>query len=397
MSLKTDTTIRRRLGRSQQRAAAHVDRRRYSAGRDIQYRRRETSPPIFGTEPPDTVIVITQVRTLPTVTISRTTSRSTTRRSTSTSKSSSSSSSSQLSTSSSSPPSPTTTTFLPPATTTNPTSPSVSSSSSPTQSSENSNSPNPSANGGLSSGAIAGIAIAVVIILAALIAVLVRRRMMANRAEKRTNWLDRAGFTGPPPVPFMAQSTNPPYFPPPPAPEPYDYGTPRLSYSQPVPPPPAASNVALNPNRPASLVPGRRTTEFSPGLYSAASFQSSAVPISVPVVPPPPPPPPPPPVPAAAAVSNRNRNPLEGSRSTANNGLTVRCTFIPSMSDELPISTGETIGVLQEFDDGWALCVNGFGQQGMVPMECLEVPVSPGPGLGDRLGMKRSSSLSARS
>ncbi|KAG7448281.1 uncharacterized protein BT62DRAFT_877298, partial [Guyanagaster necrorhizus] len=46
--------------------------------------------------------------------------------------------------------------------------------------------------------------------------------------------------------------------------------------------------------------------------------------------------------------------------------------FIPSLPDELPITNGETIQIIQEFDDGWALCVNGREEQGMVPLECLE-------------------------
>ncbi|PBK93152.1 hypothetical protein ARMGADRAFT_1012833 [Armillaria gallica] len=50
----------------------------------------------------------------------------------------------------------------------------------------------------------------------------------------------------------------------------------------------------------------------------------------------------------------------------------VKSRFIPSLLDELPISNGETIRILQEFDDGWALCANGREEQGMVPLECLE-------------------------
>ena len=51
---------------------------------------------------------------------------------------------------------------------------------------------------------------------------------------------------------------------------------------------------------------------------------------------------------------------------------TVKFTFIPSLPDELSISNGEVVKVLQEFDDGWALCVNSRGLQGMVPLECLD-------------------------
>ncbi|KAI0032804.1 hypothetical protein K488DRAFT_21894, partial [Vararia minispora EC-137] len=50
----------------------------------------------------------------------------------------------------------------------------------------------------------------------------------------------------------------------------------------------------------------------------------------------------------------------------------VRVTFIPTRQDELSISIGQTLAVLHRFDDGWALCANAYGEQGMVPLECLE-------------------------
>jgi len=50
---------------------------------------------------------------------------------------------------------------------------------------------------------------------------------------------------------------------------------------------------------------------------------------------------------------------------------TVASTFITSLPDELSIRVGETIRILAEYDDGWALCMNGNGEQGMVPLECL--------------------------
>jgi hypothetical protein len=50
----------------------------------------------------------------------------------------------------------------------------------------------------------------------------------------------------------------------------------------------------------------------------------------------------------------------------------VRYEFIPSLPDELSITTGEIVRVVAEYDDGWALCKNGRGDQGMVPVECLD-------------------------
>jgi len=49
----------------------------------------------------------------------------------------------------------------------------------------------------------------------------------------------------------------------------------------------------------------------------------------------------------------------------------VVCTFIPTLPDELSIMVGETIRILSEYDDGWALCSNARGEIGMVPLECL--------------------------
>jgi hypothetical protein len=85
-------------------------------------------------------------------------------------------------------------------------------------------------------------------------------------------------------------------------------------------------------------------------------------------------------------------------------GAMVMCTFITSLPDELSIKVGETIHVLMEYDDGWALCMNANGQQGMVPMECLNggrtaaTPTTSevnllSPRLPDARGIRRASSL----
>ncbi|KAJ6495919.1 hypothetical protein DFH09DRAFT_832983, partial [Mycena vulgaris] len=50
---------------------------------------------------------------------------------------------------------------------------------------------------------------------------------------------------------------------------------------------------------------------------------------------------------------------------------TVQCTYMPSLPDELEISIGELLTVLQEYNDGWLLCKNDKGEQGMVPIKCL--------------------------
>lgn len=79
----------------------------------------------------------------------------------------------------------------------------------------------------------------------------------------------------------------------------------------------------------------------------------------------------------------------------------IKCTFIPSLPDELSISTGETVRVVAEYDDGWAMCANARGEQGMVPLECLDQTRGRGSvgdiqqfqGQNDWRGSKRVSSL----
>ena len=60
------------------------------------------------------------------------------------------------------------------------------------------------------------------------------------------------------------------------------------------------------------------------------------------------------------------------SESTQDVMALVRVTFVPQLPDELAITPGETVYIRTEFDDGWALCANTRGEQGMVPLECLE-------------------------
>lgn len=57
--------------------------------------------------------------------------------------------------------------------------------------------------------------------------------------------------------------------------------------------------------------------------------------------------------------------------------LAVRRTFSPSLPDELAISVGDSVKVLATYDDGWALCQKvASGDQGVVPLECLDTPGS---------------------
>jgi len=68
----------------------------------------------------------------------------------------------------------------------------------------------------------------------------------------------------------------------------------------------------------------------------------------------------------------------------------VRMTFVPQLPDELAITPGETLCIRSEFDDGWALCVNSRGKQGMVPLECLEGGDGQFAGLSHLRTMRRA-------
>ncbi|OJA17314.1 hypothetical protein AZE42_04136 [Rhizopogon vesiculosus] len=71
----------------------------------------------------------------------------------------------------------------------------------------------------------------------------------------------------------------------------------------------------------------------------------------------------------------------------------VNRVFIPSLPDELSVTGGERIRVLAVYDDGWTLCANGRGEQGMVPQECIDQRVASDE--GDTRNAGRSSSLNA--
>jgi hypothetical protein len=76
-----------------------------------------------------------------------------------------------------------------------------------------------------------------------------------------------------------------------------------------------------------------------------------------------------------SATLTSSQSPVYGPPATKAVGqpiTTVVSTFITTLPDELAITVGESIRVLAEYDDGWALCLNTRGEQGMIPMECLD-------------------------
>jgi len=78
------------------------------------------------------------------------------------------------------------------------------------------------------------------------------------------------------------------------------------------------------------------------------------------------------PPPVAIPNADQATTPVLTSITRQDEPMLVRVTFVPQLPDELAITPGETLYIRTEFDDGWALCVNTRGNQGMVPLECLE-------------------------
>jgi len=113
--------------------------------------------------------------------------------------------------------------------------------------------------------------------------------------------------------------------------------------------------------------------EASPGV----SFARAPVPV--------------PPTMPASSYNNPIAAPVPGG---AGSTATVRYEFIPSLPDELSITTGEVVSVISEYDDGWTLCKNGRGDQGMVPLECLDRGSAPAQDTQqDYRNSRRTSSL----
>lgn len=226
---------------------------------------------------------------------------------------------------------------------------------------------------GMSGGAIAAIVTVLVIALIAVALFFVRKKYIKNRQMKRATWnagafakrnelgstageAEKAG--GDNEAGFMPGAGNR-----------ASYGATQQQQQVEFVPPAPVTPPAMSYNNPpnASLPPS-----LSPGLSSAAP---------------------------AVGMERSSAAP------TASDAL-IKCTFIPSLPDELSITTGETVRVVAEYDDGWAMCANARGEQGMVPLECLDQSMRRGsvggvtpngsgfPSQGDWRGSKRVSSLS---
>ncbi|KAF7364008.1 SH3 domain-containing protein [Mycena sanguinolenta] len=116
-----------------------------------------------------------------------------------------------------------------------------------------------------------------------------------------------------------------------------------------------------------SYSPAKTMAESSPGASFARAQQAAlarpAVPAAV--------------VPVPPAAYNTGAAPAPSVTSAGGAPAMVRYEFLPSLPDELSITTGEVVSVISEYDDGWAFCKNARGDQGMVPLECLERSAAP--------------------
>lgn len=224
----------------------------------------------------------------------------------------------------------------------------------------------------LSSGAVGGIVVAIVVLALGVVGFFARRRAQHRRAMKRNTWI--AGL-----APALESKRTP------------------LTAGQFFAVPPIGRDFASKPlenipkssamlqSLPSSILPG---LTVPPSSYNPTSPVSPLVPKS-----------------PRGAPSLRSVAPSTHSVSLGAAELAIVArTFIPSLPDELHIANGERIYILNAYDDGWASCYNSRGEQGVVPLECLQrstnVPVEmqlyPQSQLHEtNVTSKRSSSLTA--
>ncbi|KAF8582291.1 hypothetical protein K439DRAFT_1635408 [Ramaria rubella] len=187
--------------------------------------------------------------------------------------------------------------------------------------------------GGVPSGAIVAIVTVIVLLVLGLVAFLVRKKYQRRRAIKRNTW--GAGL-----VPALENKRDTVY-----AGQSSDGFSHRFGNAPKVP---EMSQASLQ--SPSAL--SQPPLSYDPGAPPPASPFAA---------------------PSLRAPSHTSISPNGStSVSTATEVAIVARTFIPSLPDELHISNGEQIYVLNAYDDGWALCANLHDDQGVVPLECLE-------------------------
>lgn len=217
----------------------------------------------------------------------------------------------------------------------------------------------------LSGGALGGIIAVSIVVALALVIFIVRKTYLRRRQKHRLSWpaadiifnqtkpLPAAPFDdfsekpaslrNPPTSPFEAHRQS--SYSSPPQPPIQRVQSPFAGYAGPTLPPASYNNPMPMYSQP-SLRPGNSAVLMAHAAAGANPYSPPApATMSVPMFPT-----------ASEAVVNRG--------------------FIPTLPDELSVTAGDRIRVLAQYDDAWALCVNGRGEQGMVPQECLNRPVA---------------------
>ena len=176
---------------------------------------------------------------------------------------------------------------------------------------------------GLSSGAVGAIVAIMIIVVAGICAFVARKMYRRRREQKRNTW--GAGL-----VPALENKRG------------TLYGNDAPSVTE--------KSTTFSPSTaPSTIPPSPAQISVPPALYNSSA--------SVPFVP---------------STLQAPSNHMASAPTPAVEVAVVVRTFVPNLPDELHISTGEHIRVLSAFDDGWALCANIRGDQGVVPLECLQ-------------------------
>ena len=219
--------------------------------------------------------------------------------------------------------------------------------------------------GGLSSGATAGIVATVCIAAAILVVFLVRKTFIRRRQRKRNTWgagaypyddKDSAPMIperlAAPAIDIASRTPN----------TATSFGNVGMAYSNGGMTPQTTDwqrgqMVSPSPATPAPMTAGPMTPSFyvtpPPTSYNNPAIEDAYGGIgSAPG--------------SATAFGSQYGGP--GGVETA----VVKVVYVPTLPDELSISAGEIVRVIRAFDDGWAMCQNSRGEQGVAPLECLD-------------------------
>ena len=238
----------------------------------------------------------------------------------------------------------------------------------------------PARTGGLSAAATGGIVAACVLASLALLIFAIRKTFIQRRKRKRTTWgagmypaySDKdGGFDDlPPPLPekVVTPTTS------------TSFGVGAATPRTPVWAPPRPESIVNSPlsavQAPVTIPAPAKPVAATPPVYISPPPMSYNNPIVDDVYGG---------IASGAAATSGTTSPTPRAApasAAAQDTAVVRVVYIPSLPDELSITAGEVVRVLKAFDDGWALCANARGEQGVVPLECLDRSAALVPTVG---------------